>query len=110
MPNVSVWARTVVIADAVFTASAVVVQLASGLALAVLAGFSLRESWLSTALALYAGSMAGFQLPAGALAGRFGGPVLLALGTAHVIRQVTPGPASRTNSTASDPTAFGAMV
>ena len=32
--------------------------------------------------ALYVGSMAGFQLPAGALAGRFGGPVLLALGTA----------------------------
>ncbi|HEY4920010.1 MAG TPA: DUF2269 family protein, partial [Xanthobacteraceae bacterium] len=32
-------ARTVVIADAVFTASAVVVQLASGFALARLAGF-----------------------------------------------------------------------
>jgi uncharacterized membrane protein len=46
-------ARTVVIADAVFTASAVVIQLASGLALAALAGFSLREPWLATALALY---------------------------------------------------------
>ena len=32
--------------------------------------------------AFYAGSMAGFQLPAGALANRFGGPLLLALGTA----------------------------
>jgi uncharacterized membrane protein len=46
-------ARTVVIADAVFTASAVVVQLASGFALARLAGFSLRAPWLATALALY---------------------------------------------------------
>jgi len=46
-------ARTVVIADAVFTATAVVVQLASGLALARLAGFSLHESWLLAAVALY---------------------------------------------------------
>ena len=46
-------ARTVVIADAAFTASAVVVQFASGLALAALAGFSLREPWLLAALALY---------------------------------------------------------
>jgi uncharacterized membrane protein len=46
-------ARTVVIADAVFTASAVVVQLATGVALAWLAGFSLREPWLVAALALY---------------------------------------------------------
>ncbi len=46
-------ARTVVIADAVFTASAVVVQLATGLALAWLAGVSLREPWLVAALALY---------------------------------------------------------
>ena len=46
-------ARTVVIADAVFTASAVVVQLATGLGLAAIAGFSLREPWLVAALALY---------------------------------------------------------
>jgi uncharacterized membrane protein len=46
-------ARTVVIADAVFTASAVVVQLGTGLALAHIAGYSLRESWLIAALALY---------------------------------------------------------
>jgi uncharacterized membrane protein len=47
-------ARTVVIADAVFTATAVVVQLASGFALAAIAGFSLREPWLLAALVLYA--------------------------------------------------------
>src|SRR5262249_45587715 len=46
-------ARTVAIADAVFTANAVVIQLATGLALAGYAGFSLRESWLLAALALY---------------------------------------------------------
>lgn len=46
-------ARTVVLADTVFTASAVVVQLATGAALAWLAGFSLREPWLLAALALY---------------------------------------------------------
>ena len=46
-------ARTVVVADAVFTASAVVVQFASGLALARLAGISLGEPWLAAALALY---------------------------------------------------------
>jgi MFS family permease len=33
-------------------------------------------------LLLYAGAMAGFQIPAGMLAARFGGPLLLALGTA----------------------------
>jgi len=32
--------------------------------------------------ALYVGSMAGFQMPAGALAERFGGPLVLGLGTA----------------------------
>jgi uncharacterized membrane protein len=46
-------ARTVVVADAVFTATAVVVQLATGVALARVAGFSLREPWLVAALALY---------------------------------------------------------
>jgi uncharacterized membrane protein len=46
-------ARSAVIADATFTASAVVVQLASGLALAGLAGLSLREPWLFSAVVLY---------------------------------------------------------
>jgi uncharacterized membrane protein len=46
-------ARTVVIADAVFTAGAVVVQLATGVALAATAGYSLLEPWLLAALALY---------------------------------------------------------
>ncbi|HLH86953.1 MAG TPA: DUF2269 domain-containing protein [Xanthobacteraceae bacterium] len=45
--------RTVVTADAVFTATAAVVQLTTGVALAALAGFSLRESWLVAALVLY---------------------------------------------------------
>src|ERR1700730_1505496 len=46
-------ARTVVIADAVFTAGAVVVQLATGVALAATAGYALLEPWLLAALALY---------------------------------------------------------
>jgi MFS transporter, FSR family, fosmidomycin resistance protein len=44
--------------------------------------FGLGYAEVGVLRALYAGSMAGFQLPAGALAGRFGGPLLLALGTA----------------------------
>jgi MFS transporter, FSR family, fosmidomycin resistance protein len=46
------------------------------------AEFGLGYAEVGVLRALYAGSMAGFQLPAGALAGRFGGPLLLALGTA----------------------------
>ncbi|MGE0723998.1 MAG: DUF2269 family protein [Alphaproteobacteria bacterium] len=46
-------ARIVVIADYAFTASAVVVQPATGLALATLAGHSLGEGWLAASLALY---------------------------------------------------------
>jgi len=46
-------ARIVVIADALFTASAVIVQPVSGVALASLLGYSLRESWLVVAIALY---------------------------------------------------------
>lgn len=45
-------AHTVVIADAIFTASAVVVQLLTGIALAWQAGF-VRESWLVAALGLF---------------------------------------------------------
>ena len=46
-------ARTVVIADAVFTASAVVVQPVSGALLAWAIGYSLWEPWIVTSLALY---------------------------------------------------------
>jgi uncharacterized membrane protein len=46
-------ARTVVIADAVFTATAVVVQPVSGAALIWLLGYSWREPWIVASLALY---------------------------------------------------------
>ncbi|WEK56807.1 MAG: DUF2269 domain-containing protein [Candidatus Brevundimonas phytovorans] len=45
--------RIVVLADFVFTASAVVVQPLSGLALIYLQGYSLTEPWLMAAYALY---------------------------------------------------------
>ena len=45
--------RIVVLADFVFTASAVVVQPISGLALIYLQGYSLTEPWLMAAYALY---------------------------------------------------------
>jgi len=44
--------------------------------------FGLGYAEVGVLRALYAGSMAGFQLPAGALADRLSGPLLLALGTA----------------------------
>lgn len=44
--------------------------------------FGLGYAEVGILRALYAGSMAGFQLPAGALADRLGGPLVLALGTA----------------------------
>ena len=46
-------ARTVVIADAVFTATAVIVQPVSGAALVWLLGYSWREPWIIASLALY---------------------------------------------------------
>ena len=46
------------------------------------AEFGLGYAEVGILRALYAGSMAGFQMPAGALADRFGGPLVLALGTA----------------------------
>jgi uncharacterized membrane protein len=46
-------ARTVVIADAVFTAMAVIVQPVSGAALIWLLGYSWREPWIVGSLALY---------------------------------------------------------
>lgn len=46
--------RTVVIADALFTASAVIAQPASGVALAWAIGYSLVEPWIVASLVLYA--------------------------------------------------------
>ena len=46
-------ARTVVIADALFTAPAVVIQLASGLWLARLLGWPLDQLWLKASLLLF---------------------------------------------------------
>ena len=46
-------ARVVVIADTLFTASAVIAQPLSGAALAHLAGYSLLEPWIAASLALY---------------------------------------------------------
>ena len=44
--------------------------------------FGLGYAAIGLLRALYVGSMAGFQIPAGALAERFGGPLILELGTA----------------------------
>jgi uncharacterized membrane protein len=46
-------ARVVVIADAIFTATAVIVQPISGVALAWLIGYPLTEPWIVLSLALY---------------------------------------------------------
>src|SRR5882724_3586344 len=46
------------------------------------AEFGLGYAEVGLMRALYTGSMAGFQVPAGALAERIGGPLLLGLGTA----------------------------
>lgn len=46
-------ARIVVIADFLFTATAVIVQPATGLGMAHLAGYELSESWIALSLALY---------------------------------------------------------
>jgi uncharacterized membrane protein len=45
--------RDVVLADAVFTAAAVVIQPASGMALALMAGYPLSSPWLLLAIAMY---------------------------------------------------------
>jgi uncharacterized membrane protein len=45
--------RDVVVADAVFTAAAVVLQPVTGVALASMAGYPLTAPWLAAALALY---------------------------------------------------------
>jgi len=46
------------------------------------AEFGLGYAEIGLLRALYVGAMAGFQMPAGALAQRFGGPLILGLGTA----------------------------
>ena len=46
-------ARIVVIADFVFTATAVIVQPVSGIALAREAGYALSEGWIVASIALY---------------------------------------------------------
>jgi uncharacterized membrane protein len=46
-------ARVVVIADTVFTASAVIAQPLTGVALAYVIGYSLTESWIVLSIALY---------------------------------------------------------
>src|SRR5262245_8734766 len=48
------------------------------------AEFGLGYAEIGLLRALYVGAMAGFQMPAGALAERFGGPLVLGLGTALV--------------------------
>jgi uncharacterized membrane protein len=50
---VAATARVVVIADTIFTATAVVVQPLSGLALAHVAGYSLWDSWIVLSIGLY---------------------------------------------------------
>jgi uncharacterized membrane protein len=50
---VAATARIVVIADAVFTATAVIVQPVSGVVLAHVMGFSLREPWIVCSFVLY---------------------------------------------------------
>ena len=50
---VAATARVVVIADTIFTATAVVVQPLSGFALAHVVGYSLWESWIVLSIALY---------------------------------------------------------
>jgi uncharacterized membrane protein len=51
--TIAATARIVVIADAVFTATAVVAQPATGVALAAMAGISPRSPWIVLSLALY---------------------------------------------------------
>jgi uncharacterized membrane protein len=51
--TIAATASTVVIADTVFTAVAVIVQPISGVLLAWLIGYSLLDSWILAALALY---------------------------------------------------------
>ena len=51
--TIAATARTVVIADALFTATAVVVQPITGAGMALLVGFSLFHWWIVASIALY---------------------------------------------------------
>jgi len=51
--TVAAVARIVVVADFLFTATAVVVQPVSGILLAWNAGYSLRDGWIAASIALY---------------------------------------------------------
>ena len=51
--TVAATARMVVLADFLFTATAVVIQPLTGLALALLQGYRLTEPWLAVAMGLY---------------------------------------------------------
>jgi uncharacterized membrane protein len=51
--TIAATARIVVIADFVFTATAVVAQPITGIALAWYVGYSLSESWIISSIALY---------------------------------------------------------
>src|SRR5258708_13647531 len=56
------------------------------------AEFGLGYAEVGLLRALYVGAMAGFQIPAGAIAQRFGGPLILGLGTAlSRIAHLSPG-------------------
>lgn len=52
-PTIAAVARIVVVADFLFTASAVIVQPMTGVALASAAGYSLWEGWIAMSIALY---------------------------------------------------------
>ncbi len=52
--TIAATARTVVIADAMFTLNAVIAQPVSGAALALSIGYSMWEPWIALSLALYA--------------------------------------------------------
>jgi uncharacterized membrane protein len=53
VPVIASVGRDVVLADAVFTAAAVIIQPASGIALALMAGYPLASPWLLLSIALY---------------------------------------------------------
>ena len=53
LPVIAATATIVVIADAVFTATAVVLQPLTGIGLAYVAGYSLLDSWIVASVALY---------------------------------------------------------
>lgn len=53
LPSIAFASRTVVLVDWIFTAPAVVLQLATGMAMVWLGGYSLTEAWLVFAMGLF---------------------------------------------------------